>query len=49
MQQYHNLSDATMDKMLDSLEVLVDRLGRDGYDVEYSVRIITSLSLSRAS
>ncbi|EIN13569.1 Frataxin, partial [Punctularia strigosozonata HHB-11173 SS5] len=41
LQQYHNLADATMDKMLDSLEGLLDNLGRADYEVEYSSGVLT--------
>lgn len=36
--QYNELSDATMDAMLDSLEALVDESGQQEYEIEYSVR-----------
>lgn len=36
--QYNELSDATMDAMLDSLEALVDESGQQEYEIEYNVR-----------
>lgn len=36
--QYNELSDATMDAMLDSLEALVDESGQPEYEIEYNVR-----------
>lgn len=38
--QYNELSDATMDAMLDSLEALVDESGQQEYEIEYNVRPI---------
>lgn len=37
VEQYNELSDATMDAMLDSLEALMDESGEDEWEVEYSV------------
>lgn len=37
MDRYHALSDVTMDRLLDSLEELLDRLGNAEYEVEYHV------------
>jgi frataxin len=37
MEQYHQLSDTTMDSLLESLENLLDGLGRSNYEVEYHV------------
>ena len=44
MQRYHQLSDATMDKLLESLEDLLDDLGKSDYEIEYSVCYVHSLS-----
>lgn len=38
MDRYHELSDATMDALLESLEVFLDGLGNPAYEVEYHVR-----------
>ena len=43
MEQYHALSDATMDTMLDSLESLLDDFADPEYEVEYHVRVPTAL------
>lgn len=52
--QYNELSDATMDAMLDSLEALVDESGQQEYEIEYNVRpvhfcmvVLYSLSVMR--
>jgi frataxin len=37
MEQYHVLSDMTMDSLLDSLELLLDDMGNPAYEVEYHV------------
>ena len=37
MEEYHQLSDTTMDILLESLENLLDVLGRSNYEVEYHV------------
>lgn len=37
METYHELSDATMDTLLESLENLLDDIGEQDYEVEYSV------------
>lgn len=37
--RYHQLSDATMDTMLESLEALLDEVSNPSYEVEYSVSI----------
>ena len=37
MERYHQLSDATMETLLVSLEELLDSLGRPSYEVEYHV------------
>lgn len=42
MEQYHELSDATMELMLESLENLLDEEARDDYEVDYSVSPGTS-------
>ncbi|KAA1468601.1 Frataxin [Dentipellis sp. KUC8613] len=41
IEEYHALSDATMDTMLDSLEALLDELGDPSYEVEYSSGVLT--------
>lgn len=41
VEQYHALSDMTMDTLLDSLEVFVDDLGIPGYEVEYHSGVLT--------
>lgn len=38
IEKYHAYSDATMDRMLESIETLLDDLGDPNYEVEYSVR-----------
>lgn len=38
MQEYHELSDMTMEALLDSLEALVDQHYDLPYEVEYNVR-----------
>lgn len=38
-EQYHQLSDTTMDTLLESLETLLDDLGNPDYEVEYSVSL----------
>lgn len=38
MEEYHQLSDTTMEALLDSLEVLVDQHPDLPYEVEYHVR-----------
>ena len=35
---YHQYSDATMEKMLESLENLLDEAGETEYEVDYGVR-----------
>lgn len=40
MEEYHQLSDTTMDILLESLEGLLDVLGRSNYEVEYHVSVI---------
>ncbi|EIM92790.1 Frataxin [Stereum hirsutum FP-91666 SS1] len=39
--QYNELSDATMDAMLDSLEALVDESGQQEYEIEYNSGVLT--------
>ncbi|RDX56083.1 Frataxin [Lentinus brumalis] len=39
--QYHQYSDATMDKMLESLENLLDELADPEYEVEYGSGVLT--------
>ncbi|TFY81110.1 hypothetical protein EWM64_g2904 [Hericium alpestre] len=39
--EYHALSDATMDTMLESLETLLDELGDPQYEVEYHSGVLT--------
>ncbi|KAM6497914.1 Frataxin [Amanita muscaria] len=41
MEQYHQLSDATMETLLASLEELLDSLGRPSYEVEYHSGVLT--------
>ncbi|THH05101.1 hypothetical protein EW145_g5039 [Phellinidium pouzarii] len=41
MERYHQLSDATMDTLLESLENLIDSLGNSDYEVEYSSGVLT--------
>ncbi|ETW87490.1 hypothetical protein HETIRDRAFT_457050 [Heterobasidion irregulare TC 32-1] len=41
MEQYHALSDATMDTMLDSLESLLDDFADPEYEVEYHSGVLT--------
>ena len=36
-ERYHQLSDATMEALLGSLEVLLDSLGKSTFEVEYHV------------
>lgn len=45
MDQYHGLSDATMEVMLDSLENVLDEEANPDYEVDYSVswRVHSSL------
>ena len=43
-EQYHQLSDATMDILLESLEELLDTLGHSDYEVEYHVHCYVSMS-----
>jgi frataxin len=38
MERYHELSETTMDTLLESLETLVDDLADSAYEVEYHVR-----------
>jgi len=38
---YHELSDVTMDNLLDSLENLLDELGNNTYEVEYHSGVLT--------
>lgn len=42
MEKYHQLSDVTMDTLLERLEDLLDEAGEPDYEVEYQVRIMTS-------
>lgn len=42
--QYHAIADATMDSLLDQLEVLVDAQDDSQYEVEYSVRVLDMLA-----
>jgi hypothetical protein len=35
--RYHELSDTTMDALLESLETLLDKLGNPSFEVEYHV------------
>lgn len=39
MDRYHELSDATMDALLESLEVFIDGFGNPTFEVEYHVRM----------
>lgn len=41
MEQYDNVSDATMDSLLESLEVVIDAIDKDEYEVEYSSGVLT--------
>ncbi|KII93447.1 hypothetical protein PLICRDRAFT_35653 [Plicaturopsis crispa FD-325 SS-3] len=41
MERYHELSDATMDTLLESLEDLLDGLANPAYEVEYSSGVLT--------
>ncbi|EMD41702.1 hypothetical protein CERSUDRAFT_41417 [Gelatoporia subvermispora B] len=41
MDLYHRYSDATMDKMLESLENILDQLGDRDCEVEYSSGVLT--------
>jgi len=41
MEQYHKLSDATMETLLGSIEELLDTLGRSSYEVEYHSGVLT--------
>ncbi|KAF9455649.1 hypothetical protein BDZ94DRAFT_1286077 [Collybia nuda] len=43
MDRYHELSDATMDTLLESLEVFLDGLGNPDYEVEYHSGVLTLL------
>lgn len=43
MDRYHELSDATMDGLLESLEVFLDGLGNPAYEVEYHVRPLCTI------
>lgn len=47
MDRYHALSDLTMDRLLESLEQLVDKLDNPEYEAEYHV--CTDLSLMLCS
>ncbi|KAI0762778.1 hypothetical protein C8Q74DRAFT_1206936 [Fomes fomentarius] len=38
---YHQYSDATMDKMLESLENLLDEMAESSYEVEYGSGVLT--------
>lgn len=40
-EQYHLLSEAAMDHLLECLEIVVDNVGRDDYEVEYSSGVLT--------
>ena len=42
IERYHAFSDATMDRMLESIETILDDLGDPNYEVEYSVCISSS-------
>ena len=39
IEQYHQYSDAPMDRLLESLEDLIDEVADPGYEVEYGVRV----------
>jgi len=41
MDQYHELSDATMEVMLDSLENILDEEAKSDYEVDYSSGVLT--------
>jgi len=41
MEDYHTLSDVAMDHLLEELESIVDSLGREDYEVEYSAGVLT--------
>jgi hypothetical protein len=40
LHKYHVLSDATMDALLEELEILLDRVGNPKYEVEYHVSTV---------
>lgn len=39
MERYHQLSDTTMDMLLESLETLLDEVDHPRFEVEYSVSL----------
>ncbi|PAV22306.1 Frataxin [Pyrrhoderma noxium] len=41
IERYHQLSDTTMDTLLESLENVIDEIGDPGYEVEYSSGVLT--------
>ena len=49
MERYHELADATMDTMLESLEALLDDLAEEAFEVDYSVSFSFFLSLPSVS
>jgi hypothetical protein len=38
MRQYHEIADATMENLTDTLEALQEEIGDEEFDIEYSVR-----------
>jgi hypothetical protein len=42
MSQYHDISENTMDTLLESLEAFLDSKGEDTWEVEYSVGYLTT-------
>ena len=50
VEEYHNLSDTTMDSLLESLEELLDSIANPNFEVEYhvcSLMIIWRLLIKR--
>lgn len=41
VEKYHQLSDTTMDILLESLETILDEIGNPSYEVEYSSGVLT--------
>jgi len=41
MERYHDLSDATMDALLESVEAILDPLDNSKYEIEYSSGVLT--------
>lgn len=46
MDQYHELSDATMEVMLDSIENVLDEEANANYEVDYSVSRVNAGSVA---